>query len=48
VLRAFAEYSPNAPLVSGVEIGHTDPQYVVPSGGEVLVDAVERRIEVTY
>jgi hypothetical protein len=31
VLRAFAEYHPEVPLVLGVDFGHTDPQYVLPS-----------------
>lgn len=48
VLAAFAEYNAAAPLVWGVELGHTDPQYVIPSGGEVTVDAVERRVMVRY
>ena len=48
VLTALAEYNPNAPLVFGVDIGHTDPQYVVPSGGEVTVDGESRRVVVTY
>jgi muramoyltetrapeptide carboxypeptidase LdcA involved in peptidoglycan recycling len=42
------EYSPHVPVVSGVELGHTDPQYVIPSGGQVTVDAAGRRIAVTY
>jgi muramoyltetrapeptide carboxypeptidase LdcA involved in peptidoglycan recycling len=48
VLAALAEYHPDALLVFGVDFGHTDPQYVIPSGGEVTVDATERRIEVRY
>jgi muramoyltetrapeptide carboxypeptidase LdcA involved in peptidoglycan recycling len=48
VLRAMAEYNPGAPVVWGVEFGHTDPQHVLPSGGAVTVDAVRRRIDVTY
>jgi muramoyltetrapeptide carboxypeptidase LdcA involved in peptidoglycan recycling len=48
VLAALAEYNPRAPVVFGVEIGHTDPQYVVPSGGEVTVDAEAREVRVRY
>ena len=44
----MAEYNPVAPVVWGVEFGHTDPQHVLPSGGAVTVDAVRRRIDVTY
>jgi muramoyltetrapeptide carboxypeptidase LdcA involved in peptidoglycan recycling len=48
VLAAHAEYHPSAPLVFGVPFGHTDPQYVIPSGGEVTVDASRKRVAVTY
>ncbi len=48
VLRAVAEYNARMPVVWGVEFGHTDPQYVIPSGGTVTVDAAARRIDVTY
>ncbi|WP_220040389.1 S66 family peptidase [Nonomuraea aridisoli] len=48
VLRAFAEYNPDIPLVLNVDIGHTDPQLVVPYGGEVTVDAPAGRITVRY
>jgi muramoyltetrapeptide carboxypeptidase LdcA involved in peptidoglycan recycling len=48
VLRAFAEYHPEVPLVLGVDFGHTDPQYVVPSGGRIVVDAAERSVTVSY
>ncbi|MEU5549593.1 S66 peptidase family protein [Micromonospora sp. NPDC047793] len=48
VTRAFAEYAPDAVLVFDVDLGHTDPQLIVPYGGEVRVDAVDRRISVRY
>jgi muramoyltetrapeptide carboxypeptidase LdcA involved in peptidoglycan recycling len=48
VLAAVEEYNPRLPVVWGVELGHTDPQVVVPSGGEITVDAVNREIAVTY
>jgi muramoyltetrapeptide carboxypeptidase LdcA involved in peptidoglycan recycling len=48
VLAAHAEYHADAPLVFGVDFGHTDPQYVIPSGGEITVDAARRRLEVRY
>ena len=48
VLRAMGEYNPSAPVVLGLDIGHTDPQQVVPSGGAVTVDAVRRRVVVRY
>jgi muramoyltetrapeptide carboxypeptidase LdcA involved in peptidoglycan recycling len=48
VLRAFEEYHPDAPLVFGVDFGHTDPQLVLPYGGEVVLDPAARTITVTY
>ncbi|HEX7746022.1 MAG TPA: S66 peptidase family protein [Micromonosporaceae bacterium] len=48
VSRAVAEYNPDAVVVFDVDIGHTDPQQIIPYGGTVRVDAVERRITVRY
>lgn len=48
VLAAHAEYNPSAPLDFGVDFGHTEPQCVIPSGGEITVDPTERRLLVTY
>jgi muramoyltetrapeptide carboxypeptidase LdcA involved in peptidoglycan recycling len=48
VLAAVGEYHLGAPLVFGVDFGHTDPQLVIPSGGEVTVDGELRQIHVTY
>lgn len=46
--RAVAEYAPHAVLVHNVDLGHTDPQFVIPMGGRVRVDGPARRIVVTY
>jgi muramoyltetrapeptide carboxypeptidase LdcA involved in peptidoglycan recycling len=48
VLRVLGEYNPSAPVVMGVDIGHTDPQQVIPNGGTVTVDGVGRRVVVQY
>lgn len=48
VLRALTAYAPGTPAVFDVDLGHTDPQYVIPYGGLVRVDGNERRITVTY
>ena len=48
VLAAFDDYHPGVPLVFGVDFGHTDPQYVLPYGSRIVVDAVERRVFVSY
>ncbi|MFI1097772.1 S66 peptidase family protein [Streptomyces sp. NPDC020917] len=48
VLRALREYAPETMAVFDVDLGHTDPQLVVPYGGTVRVDGPARRITVTY
>jgi len=48
VKRALAEYTPSALLVTGLDIGHTDPQLVLPYGGNVSIDPAAQRITVTY
>jgi muramoyltetrapeptide carboxypeptidase LdcA involved in peptidoglycan recycling len=46
--RALAEYAPDAVVVYDLDIGHTDPQQILPYGGQVRVDATARRIAVRY
>lgn len=48
VLRAVGEYNPDAVVVFDVDLGHTDPQLVIPYGGRVRVDGPARRITVWY
>ncbi|MFC9669965.1 S66 peptidase family protein [Streptomyces sp. NPDC056949] len=48
VLRAFQQYAPDAMVVFDVDLGHTDPQLVIPVGGRIRVDGPARRITVTY
>jgi len=48
VLRATGEYAPNAVVVLDLDIGHTDPQQILPYGGEVRINAEERSISVRY
>jgi muramoyltetrapeptide carboxypeptidase LdcA involved in peptidoglycan recycling len=48
VLAAMAEYSPGVPVVLDVDLGHTDPQLVVPNGGECRIDARARTVSVRY
>lgn len=48
MLAAVTEYHPGVPLVIGADFGHTEPQYVIPSGGTVTVDGETRQILVTY
>ncbi|MET7605388.1 LD-carboxypeptidase [Streptomyces avermitilis] len=48
VLRALKIYAPDTMIVFDVDLGHTDPQVVIPYGGVVRVDGPARRITVTY
>lgn len=48
VQRALAAYAPETMAVFDVDLGHTDPQLVIPYGGSVRVDGPARRITVTY
>jgi muramoyltetrapeptide carboxypeptidase LdcA involved in peptidoglycan recycling len=48
VLRAFATYNPGAMIVFGVDIGHTDPQWVLPYGGRMTIDGPNRSITAHY
>ncbi|MFI9174898.1 S66 peptidase family protein [Streptomyces lincolnensis] len=48
VLSAMRMYAPNTMIVFDVDLGHTDPQLVIPYGGIVRVDGPARRITVTY
>jgi muramoyltetrapeptide carboxypeptidase LdcA involved in peptidoglycan recycling len=46
--RALAEYNPTAVVVKGLDIGHTDPQLVLPYGGQIRIDPTAERITVAY
>jgi muramoyltetrapeptide carboxypeptidase LdcA involved in peptidoglycan recycling len=48
VARAMAEYNPAALIVYGLDIGHTDPQLIIPNGGEIRVDGPAREVHVHY
>ena len=48
VLAAMTEYSPDVPVVLDVDFGHTDPQLVMPNGGDVRIDPRGRTISVRY
>ena len=48
VLRALDDYNPSVMVVFGPDFGHTDPQYVVPYGGEITIDGPSRTITAVY
>jgi muramoyltetrapeptide carboxypeptidase LdcA involved in peptidoglycan recycling len=48
VLGAMAEYSPDVPVVLDVDFGHTDPQLVMPHGGDCRIDPGAASVRVRY
>lgn len=48
VLRAVGEYNPGMVVILDVDFGHTIPQWVLPYGGRMSVDAANQRIEAHY
>jgi muramoyltetrapeptide carboxypeptidase LdcA involved in peptidoglycan recycling len=48
VVRAMEEYHPEATLVFDMDFGHTDPQLVIPNGGDIRLDGPAQRILVRY
>lgn len=48
VRTAMAEYHPDVPLVLGPDLGHTDPQQIIPFGGQITVDGANRQVSAVY
>lgn len=48
VLSVFRRYNTNAPMVLDVDFGHTDPQPILPLGGIVEIDGLNRRLFLNY
>jgi muramoyltetrapeptide carboxypeptidase LdcA involved in peptidoglycan recycling len=48
ILHALADYHPTAMVLFGLDIGHTDPQWVLPYGGRITVDGPGRRVIAHY
>ena len=48
VRTAMAEYHPDVPLVLSPDIGHTEPQQIIPFGGQVTVDGANRKVSADY
>jgi muramoyltetrapeptide carboxypeptidase LdcA involved in peptidoglycan recycling len=47
-LGVIAGYNPDAVVVVGVPFGHTRPQWILPYGGTVTLDATQRRVWADY
>ncbi|MEU7005097.1 S66 peptidase family protein [Nonomuraea sp. NPDC046570] len=48
ILRALDHYNPEAMAVFGIDFGHTDPQWVLPYGGQMTVNGPARQIIAHY
>ncbi len=44
VLRAVRQYNAEIPLIQNMNFGHTDPQIPMPYGGNVSIDAENKRL----
>jgi muramoyltetrapeptide carboxypeptidase LdcA involved in peptidoglycan recycling len=44
ILQALEDYSIDIPVIFNLDFGHTDPQFVVPSGGKVIIDGIRKKI----
>lgn len=48
ITQALCEYHPGVLAVFHLDFGHTDPQCVIPHGGWMRIDGLQKRIFVTY
>jgi muramoyltetrapeptide carboxypeptidase LdcA involved in peptidoglycan recycling len=48
VRDVVGQYNPDAVVVVGVPFGHTRPQWILPFGGTMTIDGVERRVWADY
>jgi muramoyltetrapeptide carboxypeptidase LdcA involved in peptidoglycan recycling len=47
-IEVVGRYNPDAVVCVGVPFGHTRPQWILPYGGDVTVDGVERKVWADY
>ncbi len=47
-IEVVGRYNPDAVVCVGMPFGHTRPQWVLPYGGEVTVDGVDRKVWADY
>jgi muramoyltetrapeptide carboxypeptidase LdcA involved in peptidoglycan recycling len=48
VIDVIGRYNPEAVVCAGVPFGHTRPQWILPHGGTMTIDATARRITADY
>lgn len=48
VIEQVGRYNPDAVVCVGVPFGHTRPQWIVPYGGEIILDGTARTVTAAY
>jgi muramoyltetrapeptide carboxypeptidase LdcA involved in peptidoglycan recycling len=48
VTGLISQYNPEAVVCVGIPFGHTRPQWILPHGGVITVDAIARRVTADY
>ena len=48
VLKTIRSYNQEIPVVQNLNIGHTDPQIVLPNGNKARLQSKEKKIFLTY
>ncbi|MBA2676952.1 MAG: LD-carboxypeptidase [Ktedonobacteraceae bacterium] len=48
ILNALSEYNPGAMVIFDLDFGHTDPQCIIPNGGKISIDGIQKQIFVAY
>lgn len=48
VVKVFRQYNSSAPVVFGLDFGHTDPQIPIPLGKRGRIDCGKRRVEMEF
>ncbi len=48
VIKAMQEYNPESLVVFNLDFGHTDPQFIMPNGGHIRIDGINRKIIIQY
>ncbi len=44
VKTALNDYNVSIPVIFNMNFGHTDPQMIIPSGGTVIIDGIQKRV----
>ena len=48
IIKAVKEYNPTVLMVFNLDFGHTDPEFIMPNGGKVKIDGLNKKITLHY